>query len=526
MKKNPKQTTENRNRVNTRDGEAGNGTVELPGKHPIIEALKAKRSCKAIVFYENISKNPRVEEIEKLAREAGIPIRKATKEHFEEKFPHINHQNVYAVVEALDPLGVEELIETCFSRGNNPFVVAVRDIQYPQNMGAIIRTAECAGADGVLIPRHRSASLDYSVSKISAGAIEHLALAETGNLAEALKKMKKAGFWVAGASMTGTKRYDEADFNSPTVLVIGGEEKGLGPLIERECDFLVSIPLLGRISSLNASVAAGLLIYEVARKRGFVPRESSKKINKAIFSPPLIGSVLLILAALALPPGYTGSEIALKAATPVRIVSRSKEVKKMNDKTSVNQHFIGEPLGIESQKELLAIARKCITAAVTGIKKPDIGKPSEELAWKRGAFVTLEINGNLRGCIGHIADDMPVAEVVAEYAVLSAMNDTRFSPVTPDELSKMEISISAMSPIVEVRSHEDFRVGIHGILIKKNGRQAIFLPQVAVEQKWDKETTLRHLCAKAWLPQDAWKEPDCRFFVYTAQVFREKDFAK
>lgn len=250
----------------------GPGTVELPGKHPIIEALKAGRNCRAIVFYEKIARNPRVEEIETLARNAGIPIRKASKEHFEEKFPHINHQNVYAVVDALEPLDVDDLIETCFARTRNPFVVAVRDIQYPQNMGAIIRTAECAGADGVLIPRHRSASIGYSVSKISAGAVEHLAMAETGNLAEALKKMKKAGFWVAGASMAGTKRYDEADFTCPTVLVIGGEEKGLGPLIERECDFLVNIPLLGRISSLNASVAAGLLIFEVARKRGFVPR--------------------------------------------------------------------------------------------------------------------------------------------------------------------------------------------------------------------------------------------------------------
>lgn len=206
--------------------------------------------------------------------------------------------------------------------------------------------------------------------------------------------------------------------------------------------------------------------------------------------------------------------------------SISKEKAKVSEKTAVSSHFIGEPLDVESQRELLAIARKCITAAVTGVKKPDIGKIDGQLAWKRGAFVTLEINGNLRGCIGHITDDIPIAEVVAEYAVLSAMNDTRFSPVTSEELPKIEISISAMSPIVEVKSHEDFKVGIHGILIKKNGRQAIFLPQVAVEQGWDKETTLKHLCMKAWLSPEAWKDPDCRFFVYTAQVFCERDFNK
>ncbi|PKK91542.1 MAG: hypothetical protein CVV64_04150 [Candidatus Wallbacteria bacterium HGW-Wallbacteria-1] len=191
-------------------------------------------------------------------------------------------------------------------------------------------------------------------------------------------------------------------------------------------------------------------------------------------------------------------------------------------KKEVSSHFIGEPIGKDTETELLSLARKSITSAVREGKKIQLPNLSGEMALHRGAFVTLTRHGQLRGCIGRIAGDTPLGQVVAEYAVLSALEDNRFSPVRTNELDSIKISISVMSPMKEISGPEEFKVGIHGILIQKNGRQAIFLPQVAPEQGWDRDTTLDHLCLKAWLPEKAWKEPDCKFFIYTAQIFGEE----
>lgn len=246
-----------------------NNTVDLPGKHPVIEALRAGRKCRKIVFYEGIEKNPRTREIEELAKNLGIQIQLRDKEHFEEKFPHINHQSVYAVVEKRPTLEIEDLIAEAGKLNPNPFLVIMDKILYPQNMGAVIRTAECAGAHGIIIPKRRTAEIGMSVSKISAGAVEHMMLAETSNIVRAMKTLKKNGYWIGGATMEGATLYTEVDYSGPFALVVGNEEKGIGPAVLKECDFRISIPLLGRIDSLNASVAAGILIYEVARQRGF-----------------------------------------------------------------------------------------------------------------------------------------------------------------------------------------------------------------------------------------------------------------
>lgn len=190
-------------------------------------------------------------------------------------------------------------------------------------------------------------------------------------------------------------------------------------------------------------------------------------------------------------------------------------------KQSVSSHFIGTPVSPETQKVLLKLARQAITCALKEGRTAPLPELIGELALERGAFVTLTINGNLRGCIGRIVGDTALGRIVPQYAVLSALEDHRFRPLSIDELDRVNISISVLSPMKEVAGAEDFIPGIHGILIQKNGRQAIFLPQVAPEQGWNREQTLSHLCMKAGLHQNAWKEPDCKFFVHTAQVFSE-----
>lgn len=192
----------------------------------------------------------------------------------------------------------------------------------------------------------------------------------------------------------------------------------------------------------------------------------------------------------------------------------------------VSKHFIGIPISTEGQNTLLKIARFSIEKEL-GINNANMEKNnnffiSDELKWKRGTFVTLEKMGQLRGCIGHIAADMEIAEVVSKFAVYSALNDHRFPPVKKEELNSIKISISVMSPFKKIQTPDEFIPGVHGILLKKGQKQAIFLPQVATEQGWDRETTLMHLCHKADLDINAWKDKNCEFLIYTAQVFSDK----
>jgi 23S rRNA (guanosine2251-2'-O)-methyltransferase len=207
-------------------------------------------------------------EIQSLAQEKNIPVHFEEKDHFDEKFPNLNHQNVYAVVEEKKLLKIEELLLRAFKKSNAPFLIILDRILYPQNMGAILRTAECAGVHGIIIPKNRSARLGSTVSKISAGAVEYLDIAEETNLSSTAKLLKKKGFWIAGAAMDGTP-FSETDLTGPLALIVGTEEKGIRPGLLSECDYKISIPLKGKIDSLNASVATGILIYEVLRQRGF-----------------------------------------------------------------------------------------------------------------------------------------------------------------------------------------------------------------------------------------------------------------
>ena len=161
---------------------------------------------------------------------------------------------------------VEDILSTAEARGEKPFIVICDELEDPHNLGAIIRTAECCGVHGIIIPKRRSASLNATVAKAASGALEYMKVARVTNIANTIDELKKSGVWVFGADMDGDD-FTKTDFNIPCAIVIGNEGKGIGTLVAKKCDGIVSLPMFGKINSLNASVAAGVLMYEVVRKR-------------------------------------------------------------------------------------------------------------------------------------------------------------------------------------------------------------------------------------------------------------------
>jgi AmmeMemoRadiSam system protein A len=178
----------------------------------------------------------------------------------------------------------------------------------------------------------------------------------------------------------------------------------------------------------------------------------------------------------------------------------------------------------EEKLELLRIARQSITSVVNGRGLPEVEPKTENLKTLCGAFVTLTINDNLRGCIGYVEPIKSLAEAVNEVAAKSALEDPRFPPVEPDEVDKLEIEISVLSPLKLVKSTDEIKVGEHGIMIKKGWRRGLLLPQVAIEHNLTKEEFLEHTCLKAGLHPDCWKDKDTEIYIFTAVIFKESDF--
>jgi 23S rRNA (guanosine2251-2'-O)-methyltransferase len=235
------------------------------GINPVQEALKAGR-CRKIVIDDG-KKHPRIHAIMDLARPMGVRIETLPGQTFKKKYPALVHQGVIAYISEKETVSLAELIEMAFQSDPQPTLALLDEIQDPHNMGAIIRSAEALGIQGIIIPKHRSAPLNETVAKCSAGAMEILPVAWVTNLAQAIEELKEAKFWVVGVDMDGEKKCHEFDFNMPTALVIGGEEKGIRPIMKKACDFTVCIPMKGRIGSLNASTASAVVFYEILRQK-------------------------------------------------------------------------------------------------------------------------------------------------------------------------------------------------------------------------------------------------------------------
>lgn len=240
----------------------------LEGRNPVLEALKAGRPLNRILLSEAAGRPPTIVEITRVARQNRVIIERVDRRSIDRLSPTGRSQGVIAITAAKPYTNLDRLLEIAQERREPPLIVILDKLEDPQNLGAIIRTTEASGAHGVVIPERRAASLTAAVSRSSAGAIEYVSVARVGNLSRAMSHLGEQGLWTVGVDPNGKQAYTDIDYTQPTAIVIGAEGKGLSRLVRERCDLLASIPMRGKVQSLNASVAAALVLFEAVRQRG------------------------------------------------------------------------------------------------------------------------------------------------------------------------------------------------------------------------------------------------------------------
>ncbi|MBR2079190.1 MAG: 23S rRNA (guanosine(2251)-2'-O)-methyltransferase RlmB [Clostridia bacterium] len=235
------------------------------GRNAVSEALRSGRNIDTLLVVRG-ERNGSVGRIISECKEKGVVIKEVDRKKLDFMCGQGNHQGVAAYAAVHEYSSVEDIFALAEERGEAPFIILCDELEDPHNLGAIIRTAETAGAHGIIIPKRRNASLTWAVGKASAGAVEYVPVARVGNLSSTIDELKKRGLWVYTADMDG-QNWCETDFSGPVALVVGSEGNGVSRLIKEKSDFVVSLPMRGKITSLNASVAAGILMYEVSRQR-------------------------------------------------------------------------------------------------------------------------------------------------------------------------------------------------------------------------------------------------------------------
>lgn len=237
----------------------------IVGRNAVREALKSGRSLNKLFIQEGTSGGS-LSEIEKLAKANGCLIEYVKQAKLDGMSEGVRHQGVVASGAPVAFSTLEDALNKAKEKGEDPLLLLLDELQDPQNVGALIRTADAAGVHGVLLPSRRSCPLNSIVAKISAGAVEYVPVVKIGNISQTLEELKKQGFWVVGADMDG-ETYFKANLTGPLVVVVGAEGKGLGRLVKDNCDIIVSMPMQGGVNSLNASAAGAVLLYEVVRQR-------------------------------------------------------------------------------------------------------------------------------------------------------------------------------------------------------------------------------------------------------------------
>lgn len=238
----------------------------LYGRNPVIEALTSNHTMDKIFLQEGL-RHSQIGYIRNLAKERGIVYRFVDKRKLDNMTEGENHQGVVALAAAHRYAQLSDILNAAREKDEPPFVVIAEGITDPHNLGSIIRSANAAGAHGVIIPKDRSVSLSSVVAKVSAGAVEHTPVARVTNITQTIDLLKKEGLWIAGTALEATQYHYECDLTGAIGIVIGSEGEGMSRLVREHCDFLVKIPMLGQAESLNASVAAGVLLYEAVRQR-------------------------------------------------------------------------------------------------------------------------------------------------------------------------------------------------------------------------------------------------------------------
>jgi len=238
----------------------------IEGRNAVMEALRSKKPIDKLYILDGCQDGP-VMTIKREAKKQGCFMKFVTKERLDQLSETGRHQGVIAMAAAYEYAKLEDLFAAAEEKGEDPFFILLDNIEDPHNLGAIIRTANLAGAHGVIIPKNRAVGLTAAVARTSAGALNYTPVARVGNLVRTIEELKKRGLWIACADMDGTRMYD-LNLKGPIGLVIGSEGGGVGRLVKESCDMAASIPMKGNIDSLNASVAAGVLAYEIVRQRG------------------------------------------------------------------------------------------------------------------------------------------------------------------------------------------------------------------------------------------------------------------
>ena len=240
---------------------------KIYGRKPVLEAIRSGQRAISRVYLLQGSRDAVLDQVEMHAKARSIPVSLETRHRMDTLAAQENHQGVIAVVDDFKYADLQDVLDTARDKNEPVFVMLLDEIEDPHNLGAIIRSADAAGVHGVVIPKNRAAEVNATVLKSSAGASEHVTTVRVANINDTIKKLKEAGVWVVGTDVEATKYFYEYDYRQPVAIVIGNEGRGLRRLVKENCDELVKIPMAGKMSSLNASVASALLLFEVTRQR-------------------------------------------------------------------------------------------------------------------------------------------------------------------------------------------------------------------------------------------------------------------
>jgi len=238
----------------------------IVGKQPVLEALKSRQPIERILILHGTT-GSHIDQAKQIARKLAVPVKETDKERFAEIAGDTLTQGIIAIIDSYRYAEIEEILAVAQQKNESPFILILDEIEDPHNLGALIRSAECAGVHGIIIPLHNAASVNSTVAKTSAGATAHLPIARVTNIVQTMEELKKAGVWIVGAEMETDKLYYQHDYRGSLAIVIGNEGRGIRRLVKEKCDFLVKIPMHGKIESLNASVAGALIMFEAAKSR-------------------------------------------------------------------------------------------------------------------------------------------------------------------------------------------------------------------------------------------------------------------
>ncbi len=239
---------------------------QIEGRNSVIELLESKKDINKI-FVTKGERHGSINKILAMAKERNVIIVEKDKKQMEQMAQTPNHQGVIAIVPPFEYCEIEDILENAKIKNEDPFVLILDGIEDPHNLGSIIRTAETAGVHGIIIPKRRAASVNSTVSKVSAGAVEHIKIARVTNISDSIQKLKDNGLWICGTDIDAKNYYYDQDLKGPLGIVIGNEGQGMSEKVKKNCDFLVKIPMKGKVTSLNASVSTGIVVYEAVKQR-------------------------------------------------------------------------------------------------------------------------------------------------------------------------------------------------------------------------------------------------------------------